>query len=335
MLTTLSTAELMGQRWVVNADALASATASTVVGGPAHGCRALDLRVVGGVDLRILPDRGFDIGAAWYAGIPLAWISVVGEAAPLDVPDGMDWLQRFGGGLVTTCGLRNVGSPSEGHGQHGRVSHLRASDVAVERTQDGGDLLLTATARLAEAAALGPDLRLARTITTRTGSGRVAITDVTTNAGAEDEPAPLLYHVNLGAPLWGPGASLELDVADTIPRDDDARAGLDVWAEPPTPAPGAPEQVFEHRLRPDGDGWAAVTVANPALGLALDLRWDASTLPRFHEWRHPGQSVLGLEPANCSVRGRGIDREEGRLPVLAAGASRTTRVEIRVRRLGG
>lgn len=334
MLTTLSTGGMLDQRWVVNADALASATASTVVGGAAHGCRALDLRVARGIDVRILPDRGFDIGAAWYDGVPLAWISVVGEVRPLDMPREAQWVDRFGGGLVTTCGLRNVGVPSEGHGQHGQISHLPASDVVVERIRDGDDLVLTASAQVAEGGALGPDLRLQRTITTRTGSGLVTITDVTTNAGATDEPTPLLYHVNVGAPLWGPGGRLELDVAETIPRDDDARAGIDVWAQPPIPAPDAPEQVFEHVVRPGEDGWATATVANAGLDLALDLRWEHAALPRLHQWRHPGQSVIGIEPANCSVLGRAADRAEGRLPLLAAGESRTTRVEIHVRRVG-
>ena len=39
---------------------------------------------------------------------------------------------------------------------------------------------------------------------------------------------------------------------------------------------------------------------------------------------------LGLEPANCSVRGRAFDRAEGRLPVLEPGEERVTRLEISV-----
>ena len=71
---------------VANLDQLASATTSTVVDGRAAGCRAVDLRVAGGIDVRILPDRGFDIGQAWFGGLPLAWISSVGESAPLSAP---------------------------------------------------------------------------------------------------------------------------------------------------------------------------------------------------------------------------------------------------------
>jgi hypothetical protein len=75
----------------------------------------LDVRVRRGIDLRIHPDRGFDIGAAWYRGDPLAWISAAGEGGTSN----RDWRLAWGGGLVTTCGLDNVGAPSEGIGLHG------------------------------------------------------------------------------------------------------------------------------------------------------------------------------------------------------------------------
>jgi len=124
---------------IANADQLASVTASTMSGGAAHGCRALELRVMGGIDLRLLPDRGLDIGAAWFAGIPLGWISAVGETGPLSALQGSAWLDAFGGGLLVTCGLRNVGAPSEGHGLHGRYSHLPARNVLVTRTVKDGE----------------------------------------------------------------------------------------------------------------------------------------------------------------------------------------------------
>jgi hypothetical protein len=52
-----------------------------------------------------------------------------------------------------------------------------------------------------------------------------------------------------------------------------------------------------------------------------------------HQWIHPAPriAVLGLEPANCSVRGRAFDRAEGRPPVPAPGEERVTRLQISVR----
>ena len=315
---------------VAHPDQLAAVHRSVVADGPAAGCRAIDVRVLGGIDVRILPDRGCDIGAAWFRGIPLAWISAVGERGPLDSPVGTDWIGAFGGGLVTTCGRRNVGAPSEGHGLHGAASHQRAEMLAVERevVEDGLAVVVRATMR--EAAALGPCLETERTVTTWTGVGRVRVEDRTVNRGRSPEAAPVLYHVNLGAPLWAPGARLAVgDLVETRPRDADAEAALATWNRAPAPDE-TPERVFEHDLAPAAELGAA-RVEQASLGLAVDVGWDRATLPRLHQWLHTaaGAYVLGIEPANCSVLGRRADRLAGRLPVLEPGEERMTTVEIR------
>jgi uncharacterized protein DUF4432 len=311
---------------LANLDAVCSATASRTEGG----WRALDLRAWDGIDARLLPDRGFDCFGAWYRGVPLAWVSAVGERGPLGgrLRDD-DWLRGFGGGLVATCGLRNVGAASEGHGLHGEISHQAARDVRVARWVDGEQVVVSASATVDEVSALGHRLTLSRTWTTRTGEGRLELVDVTRNLGREPEPAPLLYHVNLGAPLWSAGATLALDARATTPRDDHA---VGPWERALEPLPGARERVFEHDVAVGDDGCSSAIVDAPAAGLRLVLRWEAASLPRFHQWVHPapGVGVLGLEPANCSVLGRAADRAAGRLPVLEPGAERVTRLEVRV-----
>jgi Domain of unknown function (DUF4432) len=309
---------------LANLDAVCSATASRTDGG----WRALDLRAWDGIDARLLPDRGLDCFGAWFRGVPLAWVSAVGERGPLAGPlRDDDWLRGFGGGLVATCGLRNVGAPSEGLGLHGEISHQPARDVRVARWVDGDQVLLSASGTIAEVSPLGHHLELERTWTVRTGEGRLELVDVTRNLGREPEPAPLLYHVNLGAPLWSPGATLALDARATTPRDADA---VEPWDRALEPVPGARERVFEHELTPSDDGWRSAIVDSPATGLRLTLRWEG--LPRLHQWVHPapGIAALGLEPANCSVLGRAADRAAGRLPVLDPGEERVTRLEVLV-----
>ena len=85
--------------------------------------------------------------------MPLAWVSAVGERGPLGgrLRDD-DWLRGFGGGLVATCGLRNVGAPSEGHGLHGEISHQPARDVRVARWVDGEQVVVSASATVARSA---------------------------------------------------------------------------------------------------------------------------------------------------------------------------------------
>jgi hypothetical protein len=321
---------------VATLDQLAAATESVVANGPASGCRAIDLRVYGGIDVRVLPDRGCDLGAAWFRGVPLTWSSAVGERAPFAPPSGEEWLDAFGGGLVTTCGLRNVGWPSEGVGLHGVFSHQRARIVEVDRRRVDHGIVGTVRAVIGDASHARWHLEVERTITTRTGEGLVEVLDVTRNHAAEPEPAPLLYHVNVGAPLWDEGARLEIPNSREVIADAAAAEVAESWQVPPSPARVA-ERGFEHVIEPDPDGWAAARVVNERLGLELALRWDATTLPRFNQWVQPvpGVYALGLEPMNCSVQGRAHDRAEGTLPILNPGAERVTRVQIRARELAG
>jgi Domain of unknown function (DUF4432) len=302
---------------------IATAVSSVVTNGKAAGSRAIDLRVEGGIDLRLLPDRGLDAGDTWFAGQPLDWRSPVGETGSV----ANDWMLSFGGGLMVTCGLRNVGVPSEGHGQHGDYTFQRADVEAVERSDDA----LIVQGRISEVSSLGHHLHVERTWRTYAGRGLVQLEDVVTNRGQTTEPALQLYHVNLGAPLWAEGSELALDARATRPRDADAAAFADAWPTAPALSPGAPERVYEHEVAPGADGWCSATVTGA--GLELEVRWDAATMPRMWQWVHPSYGVLGVEPANCSVLGVAHDRAEGRLPELAPGEERRTRLEIRARRL--
>ncbi len=299
------------------------AISSVVSNGPAAGCRAIDLRVPEGIDLRLLPDRGLDAGDAWFGGIKLSWTSPVGETAAV----GHDWVKSFGGGLMVTCGMRNVGVPSDGQRMHGEFTFQRAEITAVERSGDA----LEVRGRIAEVEALGYDVEVRRTWRTHAGEGRVELEDVVVNRGRETAPALQLYHVNLGAPLWAEGSRVSLDARATRPRDADAAPHA--WDVCPGVVPGAVERVYEHDVQPGSDGWCGATVTGG--GLEVEVRWDAATMPRMWQWIHPapGLEVLGLEPANCSVLGAAHDRAEGRLPELAPGEERRTRLEIRARRV--
>lgn len=76
-------------------------------------------------------------------------------------------------------------------------------------------------------------------------------------------------------------------------------------------------------------------LGNGLLGVELTLQWRAAELPRLHQWidPSPGRYVLGIEPANCSTRGRAVDRAEGRLPMLEPGEMRETRLVVEARRV--
>ena len=172
-----------------------------------------------------------------------------------------------------------------------------------------------------EVSALGHRLELERTWTTRTGEGRLELVDVTRNLGPEPEPAPLLYHVNLGAPLWSPGATLALQAR----AHDAARRAMRSSRGTARSSPrGRARARLRARRRVGEDGWCAAAVDSPATGLRLLLRWEAASLPRFHHGCTPrrGSRVLGLEPANCS-RPRPRRRPRGGAPAPCSSRARS------------
>jgi hypothetical protein len=319
--------DALGSGRLANADAVLWVRESIVDAGPSAGNRAIDVRTWEGIGCRILPDRGLDLGQAWYRGVPLAWVSEAGETGPLEHLEDLAWTAGFGGGLVVTCGLRNVGMPAEGHGLHGTFSHLSAADLKVGREVSGDAGTVVVSGTLLDADPVAP-FRVDRTIRVLAGTGRIDLQDVTTNLGLEPAPAPLLYHCNFGYPLWSPPARLEMEVAATTARDPDSAVALDCWHLPPALEP-APERVLEHTL-PEGTSWGTARIVNPELGVAVTVSWDRAELPRLNQWLdpNPGMAVLGIEPANCSTGGRAHDRARGRLPMLEPGRERTTRLRL-------
>lgn len=320
-----------------NLDQLASVTLSRVVGGDADGYRALDMRAAGGIDLRILPDRGFDLRPAWFRGVPLAWISAVGERAPWDSPNGGAWIEAFAGGLVTTCGLRNVGAPSGGARTARPVlAHpgIRRSDGARIRGPRRGPHRVGDDRRGGGAERA---LRVERTVRTRTGTGLVMLTDVRTNLGVGIEPAPLLYHVNVGVPLVDEGARIEIHSQEVLPRDADAERGRDYWMAPGQSEPGVLEMVFEHRIRPIPPIGPRPRSSTPRSASRSTCCGDTPSSPGSTSGSIPveGSTWWGLEAANCSVLGLAADRAAGVLPVLERQEARTTELRILVRALPG
>lgn len=286
------------------------------------GMRVIDLAPAGGIRVRVLPDRGLDLGQAWFSGTPLAWVSSVGEQPPLEDPLGMDWGDAFGGGLMTTCGLRNVGMPSEGHGLHGTFSHLPAEDVTIVRSTDGQGSIAV-SGRITDEAE-EPHLTVDRTITSSAGAGRIEVRDITTNLGTSMAEAPLLYHCNFGWPVWSGSATLSMATADTEARDPDSAPALDQWSAP-LPIQTTPERVLEHRVHSE-DGWAQARISSPACSIAVTVSWTADELPLVNQWLdpNPGMGVLGIEPANCTTRGLAYERAQGTLPTIEPGQQRST-----------
>jgi len=276
------------------------------------------------------PDRGLDIGAATFRGIPLAWMSSTGVTRPdAYEPEGRGWLRTFGGGLVTTCGLDSFGPPADDEsgviGMHGRIGAIPARVGEVTANAD----VVAVGGAVRQTAVFAENLLLQRRISSAVGSSSLRIDDTVTNEGESAHDHMVLYHVNLGWPLLDAGTVVDIPARTVVPRDADAAAGFDERTRIGEPTVGFREQLFVHTA----GGERVARVVNEARGMSLTLRYS-DTLPAIFQWKLTATKhfVLGLEPANTpEIQGRRAARDGGRLPVLQPGESRSYSIEIEVK----
>lgn len=309
--------------------------------GKGRGMRVLEFDNGSGLRFTVYPDRGMDIGAASYNGTPLAWMSCNGDVAPQFYDaNGFEWLRTWPGGLLTGCGLTNVGGPNDApggpHGLHGRISHTPAAEVNASASwTDAKTYELAASGRVNQSKVFGEKLSLTRRIATRLGSASIEVCDTVENLGFESAPLMLLYHMNFGWPLVDDGAVLEAVPHEVTPQTAHAAAGLQEWMRAAAPTPGFNEQVYYHAIPPGEDGLASIRLANPALGLAVRVAFRTAELPHLIQWKMMGQGeyVMGLEPANCFPEGQERIASRGVLRHLNPGERIETLVRLSVEKL--
>ncbi len=305
--------------------------------GKGRGMRVLEVNNGSGLSFTVYPDRGMDIGQAYYKGTPLAWVSRNLEVAPhFYDPTDFEWLRTWGGGLLTGCGLTNVGGPNEAggerHGLHGRLSHLRAEAVNTATGWQNDAFALEVQGTVRQGKVFGENLTRTRTISTRLGEAAITVRDRIENQGFAPAPLMLLYHLNLGWPLVDSGATLEATRHKVKPQNTRAAEGLATWQDITAPQPGFLEQVYYHTLPPNRQGLASMRLANPKIGLAFTVSYRVAELPYLIQWKMMGQGeyVVGLEPANCFPEGQSRMAEQNILRHLQPGESVETWLKLSV-----
>jgi hypothetical protein len=322
---------------------IAGATPCMLADGKAEGVKAIRIDTGGGLELSVLPGRGMDIAHAAFRGRPLSFLSGTGITSPAYHEEpGLGFLRGFYAGLLTTCGITNMGAPSEDQGRafglHGRVANAGAEDLAIDHRWEGDEYLISVKGVVREAAAMFENLTLTRRLETRLGSRGFTLHDVIENRGFQEEPLLMLYHFNFGFPLLGPNAKVTGPIAKIEPRDEQARRdrGVEEALEIPAPQPAYAEKVFFHTLRGNSGGRSFIALLNRDIGdgtpLGVVMRFALKELPTLTEWKMPCQGfyVLGLEPGTAPPIGRGPLRKQGRLPMLAGQSSYSIGIELEV-----
>lgn len=298
--------------------------------GFGRGVHAIDVRTGGGLMYTVLPDRGLDISLAFFRGQNLTYLTPNGEAhAAYYEPSGGGWLRTFFAGLLTTCGLENVGAGCSDEGRyfglHGRQNLIPAKNVCDLSTRYGD---IRITGELEDSAVFGAKIRSRRTIFSACGENSIRITDEFENYGSKEEPLLLLYHINFGYPLLCEHTTVTVDAVRTEAYDDYSAADAANLFRFSPPNAEAREKNYFHVLA-EREGTAQSEIRHPG-GQGVYLRQRTDQLPYLNHWKleNPVDYVLALEPSNVRCLGRAALREAGELPGIRAGETKRFEIEI-------
>lgn len=325
---------MQGQIWsdkVGNVSQVGGIETAVLDNGIARGNRVAWINTGSGLRFKVMLDRAMDIADASYNQYNLSWLSHSGIMPPQPFTDkGLDWLRTFGGGLVTTCGLTHVGGPEkDAHGErgiHGHISNTPAEIVSIIQPDPAmGKMTMSITGIIRESRIFGPALELRRTISATLGESSFTIQDEITNRGNTPAPHMLLYHCNFGWPLADQGSKL-IWKGKTMTREGHDHPDPEAFKTCPDAlaahnANG--EEVAFVDIASDAQGQCICGIHNPAIELAVALRFNKAALPWMTNWQHwgKGEYVTGLEPGTHPPIGQAKARENRTLIFIAPGDS--------------
>ncbi|SKB29416.1 protein of unknown function [Parapedobacter luteus] len=312
--------------------------------GPGRGTRIAWINTGAGLRYKVVIDRGLDIADAFYNAYGLAWISHLGVIAPRPGGyRGIEWLNAFGGGLLTTCGLDHVGGPeADEYGERGLHSQFSGLSATIESIVQpdplAGRLDMHITGTVKQSQPLGAQLVLKRTISGKLGEPAIHIRDEVINHGNTPAPHMLLYHMNLGWPLVDEGSDICWKGRWTSREGEDNarifRKGMPFRkGKPPLEEhAGSGEEAAFIDVEADVEGKCLCGIHNPELGIALSIAFEKKQLPWLTNWQHwgPGEYVVGLEPGTHPPIGQSRARSDGSLILLQPKERRSYGMTIRI-----
>jgi hypothetical protein len=292
--------------------------------GPACGMRIAEVYTGAGLRYSILLDRGMDIGLASFRGVPVAFVSkggIMRTDYALACPKGFP--QYFSAGLLTTCGLENVGEPCEANGKllrmHGSRTFLPAYDVCSSADFEGNRYLIRVRGKMRCASLFGENILLAREFVSGSESGEIEIHDTIENQGSANYSYMLMYHVNFGFPLVSRDSCISTNHTEVFFLETASIPEPALYQRFTSPCETFSELTFEMRKPKEKE--VRVRLENPHIGLQAVLRYDAEALPCFTEWINLAEQdyVLGLEPGTHYPIGRNKAEAAGILVSLLPG----------------
>lgn len=303
----------MNREHISNESVLLDIRRMTMAEGRGKGTDLFRITNSAGLDFDVIIDRAMAIGQLRVDGKLISYTSETGIVHPSYYEkDGFGWLRSFGGGMLATCGLRQVGEPCDGHGLHGRIDNIPAEAVSWRRWWEGDLLWAEVSGIMYEACHQGEYLSLHRTLRICHNEKKIWVEDTVCNHGSTAQPFMLLYHVNFGTPFLRPGTRVLLPQVRT--------EGFDALAKDNVRRCGSVEDVSDAR---EDFLWLhhpvaaaatqTVTVDNGVHRVALT--YSADTLPILGQWQllSPRNYVLAIEPTNTHLNGQDWEKNNGSL----------------------
>lgn len=265
----------------------------------------MKFHVGAGPDLQLDLGSALDIGSCRVGGVELS----PGRAVP---DDGDPRILHAVGGFLFTCGPDHIRHPEPiaGSGRkyplHGSMAATKAEVISHEREEDNEEVIARVIVRMAQ----GGEAEILRTWRMDGATGEVMLIDRLTNIGNQPFPPMLMYHMNIGAHLFGDDTMLTGSMFDNgaiswMFGEGDGH----VFCVPAEPEPG--------------DEFARVVLGPiEALGgKSLTVRFATDTIPHLQMWRNQAAPahVLGIEPVSHPWKKRTELESEGLLTVLAPG----------------
>ena len=308
----------------------------TMRGGLSEGVEVVELDN-GRLSLSLLPTRGMGVWRGRCDELDLGWKS------PVELPvhpafvnaldrGGIGWLGGFNE-WICRCGLDLNGPPGPEGTLHGRIANIPAHTVSAA-IDTSGDGTISVTGIVDESSMFGPNLRLRSTIQTIAGSNQFTVIDEVTNRQGRPAELELLYHINTGRPFLEPGARCIVPALEVAPRDPRAAEGIDQYSTYEAPNPGYAEQAYFFDLAVGTDSKTVALLRNARGDKGLSVEFDRRELPWFTLWKNTQAEadgyVTGLEPGTNFPNLKSFERSAGRVIKLAAGESRTFRLQITI-----
>lgn len=309
------------------------------VGGAADGVEVIEVDT-GAVQVVILPSRGMSIWQMTAAGIRYGWNSpVAGPIHPSQVPifdpSGIGWLEGFDE-LVVRCGLHSNGAPEHDvqgrllHPLHGRIANLAADSLSIEFDEASGRM--DVIGEIVESRMFVQRLKLRSRVRFLAGSADVQLLDDVTNELSKPATMQLLYHINVGTPILGEGASLEAPLETLAPKDALSAGEIDEWNQFGGPQAGYAERVYFAKLRANESNQTSVMLRSSDGSSGLAVTYHVGGLPRFVVWKNTADQsdgyVVGLEPATNYPNVRSFEEKQGRVVTIAPGETESFRVTL-------